>query len=102
MNIVGLDAVVFGVDDVAACAQYLTDYGLQPVDVNADGGRFEALDGTAVVLARASDAALPPAMDTGCLLRKTVMGVFDEAALQAVAEELIKDREVRRLDDGSI
>jgi hypothetical protein len=35
MNIIGPDALVFGVDDVAACAQYLTDYGLAPVDVSA-------------------------------------------------------------------
>ena len=46
MNIIGPDALVFGVDDVAACAQYLTDYGLRPVD----NGRFEALDGTAIVI----------------------------------------------------
>ena len=30
MNITGLEGLVFGVDDVAACAQYLTDYGLRP------------------------------------------------------------------------
>ena len=34
MNIIGPDALVFGVDDVAACAQYLTDYGLKPVGVD--------------------------------------------------------------------
>ena len=39
MNILGPDALVFGVDDVAACTQYLTDYGLKPVG----SGRFEAL-----------------------------------------------------------
>jgi hypothetical protein len=31
MNIIGPDALVFGVDDVAACRQYLIDYGLVPV-----------------------------------------------------------------------
>jgi len=102
MNIVGLDTLVFGVDDIAGCAQFLTDYGLAPVQVTAAGGRFEALDGTAVVIARAEDPALPPALGTGCMLRKTVMGVSDPAALQAIAEELSRDREVRRLADGSI
>jgi len=53
MNIIGPDALVFGVDDVGACAcaQYLTDYGLTPVGVTVDGGRFEALDGTAIIIA---------------------------------------------------
>ncbi len=102
MNIIGPDALVFGVDDVAACAQYLTDYGLTPVDVTADGGRFEALDGTAVVLARRDDRSLPPALATASLLRKTVYGVADAATLEAIARELLRDREVRRLPDGSL
>ncbi|HET6827355.1 MAG TPA: glyoxalase, partial [Ramlibacter sp.] len=60
MNIIGPDALVFGVDAVAASGQYLTDYGLTP----AGNGRFEALDGTAVVIAAAGDPALPPPMGT--------------------------------------
>ena len=61
MNIIGPDALVFGVDDLAACSQYLADYGLK--DVGA--GRFEALDGTAVIVRPKDDASLPPAM-AGC------------------------------------
>lgn len=98
MNIIGPDALVFGVDDVAACAQYLTDYGLEPVG----GGRFEALDGTAVVIAAADDASLPRGMGTASMLRKTVYGCADQATVDAIAAELLKDREVRRLPDGSI
>ena len=102
MNIIGPDALVFGVDDVAACVQYLIDYGLEPVGVSADGGRFEALDGTAVVLARQDDPALPPALGTSSMLRKTVYGVADQQTLDAIAAELRKDREVRKLPDGTI
>jgi len=102
MNIIGPDALVFGVDDVAACAQYLSDYGLAPVDVDSRGGRFEALDGSAIVIAHKDDPALPATMGTASMLRKTVYGVTDEATLGAIAEELGRDREVRRLADGSI
>jgi catechol 2,3-dioxygenase-like lactoylglutathione lyase family enzyme len=102
MNIIGPDALVFGVDDVAACAQYLTDYGLKPVDANQQGGRFEALDGTAIVLAHKDDASLPPALGTASMLRKTIYGVADRQALDAIATELLRDREVRTLADGSI
>lgn len=98
MSIVGLDSLIFGVNDMAACSRYLSDYGLTDVG----GGRFEALDGTAIVIADKSAASLPPAMDTGCQLRKTVMGVINAAALDAITKELGKDREVRRLGDGSI
>lgn len=102
MNIIGLDALIFGVDDVAACTQYLIDYGLDPVGVTAEGGRFEALDGTSVVLAGRAVPALPAPLASGSMLRKTVYGVADQATLEAIAAELGRDREVRRLADGSL
>jgi catechol 2,3-dioxygenase-like lactoylglutathione lyase family enzyme len=56
MNIIGPDALVFGVEDLPACRQYLLDYGLK----DAGNDRFEALDGTAIVLRAKDDATLPP------------------------------------------
>lgn len=94
MNIIGPDALVFGVEDLAGCAQYLIDYGLK----DAGGGRFEALDGTAVILRAKDDPALPPAMGTASLLRETVYGVADTATLDALEAELRRDREVSRRD----
>ena len=98
MNIIGLDALVFGVDDVAATTQYLTDFGLTPVGVSAAGGRFEALDGTALVIARKDDPALPPPMDTATQLRKIVFGVRDEAGCLRAIEE----REIVRSEGPSV
>ena len=96
MNIIGPDALVFGVDDVAACAQYLTDYGLTPVGVTAAGGRFEALDGTCVEIRSQGDPSLPPALGTASMLRETVYGVADAATLDAIEAELARDRAVVR------
>ncbi len=98
MNIIGPDEVVFGVDNVAACTAFLTDYGLKDVG----GGRFEALDGTAVVVRRRDDPSLPPPLPTATMLRKSVYGVADEQTLVDIAAELEKDREVKRLNDGSL
>lgn len=86
--------MVFGVDDVAACRQYLIDYGLK----DAGDGRFEALDGTAVVVRAKDDASLPAALGTASMLRETVYGVADTAALGAIETELRRDREVARRD----
>ncbi|MRW89780.1 glyoxalase [Duganella sp. FT80W] len=102
MNIIGPDALVFGVDDVAACSQYLIDYGLKSVDADANGGRFEALDGTSIVIRHQDDVSLPAPLPTKSMLRKTVYGVADSGTLAAIADELGKDREVRRLADGSL
>jgi catechol 2,3-dioxygenase-like lactoylglutathione lyase family enzyme len=102
MKIIGPDALFFGVDDVAACTQYLTDYGLEGVGVTASGGRFEALDGTSVVIKHKDDITLPPPLGTASMLRKTLYGVEDKATLASIATELGKDRAVRHLPDESI
>ena len=109
MNIIGLEEIVFGVEDIAGCSQYLRDYGLAPVGAGDAGGRFEAADGTAVVLRRADDPALPVPMATvpapfpkvAPMLRETVYGVSDVATLEAIATEM-SDRPVRRGADGSV
>jgi naringenin degradation protein FdeC len=102
MNIIGPDELVFGVEDLDACARYLRDYGLAPVPGGGKAARFEALDGTAVVLSSVSDSALPPPTSAKSFLRETVYGVGDDASIEAIAAELGKDREVTRAADGSI
>ena len=101
MKIIGPDALVFGVDDVDSAVQYLRDYGLRPVGVDSSGGRFEALDGTAVIVRRHDDSSLPAAVRPAPSLRETIYGVADRASLDAIAAELRKDRDIRRDADGS-
>jgi len=102
MNIIGPDALVFGVDDVGACTNYLTAFGLEPVGVNANGGRFEALDGTAIVVRRRDDPTLPAPLDSGTTLRQTVYGVADQSTVDAIGNELARDRQIKRLSDGAV
>src|SRR5437868_6826375 len=101
MNIIGPDELVFGVDDLEGCRQYLLDYGLKPSTTSGLGARFEALDGTAVTVCSADDPNLPPALGPAASLRETIYGVGDDATLKSIAAELGKDREVRRGSDGS-
>jgi catechol 2,3-dioxygenase-like lactoylglutathione lyase family enzyme len=102
MNIIGPDAVAFGVDDVAGCREYLIAYGLSPVDVDETGGMFEALDGTGIIIRRRDDSRLPAPLETANMLRQTIYGVADQATVEAIGEELSRDRQVQRHDDGSI
>lgn len=101
MKIIGPDELVFGVDDIESCTQYLTDYGLRPLDVSENGGRFEALDGTAVVLRRHDDVTLPASLGTQSMLRETIYGVADVSTLAAIREELARDRSTH-LDDSGV
>lgn len=98
MNIIGPDTLVFGVDDVDACEQYLLDYGLESVG----DGKFTALDGTCIIVAHQDDPTLPEPLASGSMLRKTIYGVADQATLDAIAAELCKDRPVRVLENGAL
>jgi len=102
MNIIGPDCLVFGVDNVEACAQYLTDFGLTPVGVDEKGGFFEALDGTGILIRHRDDPSLPPPLPTSTMLRQQIYGVKDAADLDAIEAELSRDRRVTRLADGSL
>ena len=101
MNIIGPDELVFGVEDIDACARYLSDYGLKAARGQGPG-RFEALDGTAIVVKGTEDRGLPPPLPTKSFLRQTVYGVADEQSLLEIAAELQKDRAVEQAADGSI
>ncbi len=98
MKITGLETLVFGVDDVrrGAVSDRLRARARQRL---RDGGRFEALDGTAVVIARRHPRfprrprPAPAAQDRDGRRRPT---------LDAIEAELRRDREVRRRHDGSL
>ncbi|EGF89968.1 glyoxalase/Bleomycin resistance protein/Dioxygenase superfamily protein [Asticcacaulis biprosthecium C19] len=101
-NIVGLEELVFGVEDIKGCTQYLVDYGLTPVVLSEVGGRFEAADGTAVIIWRSDHPMLPEPMTGHPSIRESVYGVDNLATLDAIAAEVGKDRDVRRGADGSV
>ncbi|WLI04533.1 VOC family protein [Pseudomonas sp. FP597] len=101
MNILGLDALVFGVDDIQSCADFLQDYGLNAVQLSESGGRFEALDGTAVVIRHSDDPSLPAGHHgPSPSLRETVYGVRSINDLDAIEDDLGRDREVSRDVNG--
>ncbi|MDO5659323.1 MAG: VOC family protein [Paracoccus sp. (in: a-proteobacteria)] len=102
MQIIGPDFLVFGVDDLAGCAAFLTDFGLTPVDVTDKGGRFEALDGTGIIIRDRNDPSLPAPLPTQSMLRQQIFGVKSAADLDAIEAEISKDRRVTRLADGAI
>lgn len=105
MNILGLDTLVFGVDDLTGSRQYLLDYGLDEVSFDpAVGGTFAALDGTSITIRASADTSLPPlppGAHSPCL-RETIYGVDSEDTLAMLRAELEKDREVTVGADGTV
>jgi len=98
MQITGAEWIVFGVEDMAECKRFCEQYGLNLVKEEPDCIRFEALDGSGLELRHVDDPSLPPAMVPGSTARLTIWGVKDQATLDAVREELSKDRDVTGTD----
>lgn len=98
MNITGPESLLMGVDDLAECRRFLTIYGLRELDFGTKGASFEALDGSGVELRLLGDPSLPPANVGGPTLRASIWGVADQSDLDAIAEELGRDRNVVRQD----
>ncbi|MFV0386060.1 VOC family protein [Paracoccus sp. (in: a-proteobacteria)] len=102
MRIIGPDELVFGVDDLDACRQFLLDFGLAEESWSDAGGTFVALDNTAITIRARDDASLPPQLASGNTLRLTVYGVVDAASIDEIEAELGKDRVVTRDGNGAI
>ncbi|WP_375194292.1 VOC family protein [Sphingobium sp.] len=98
MTITGVDAVLFGVEDVEAAERFLNDWGVSPMGMQDGFVRFQTRDGTQVDVARLDDPRLPPAMQEGSTLRQVIWGVEKAADLDALAERLGDD--AVRTEDG--
>ena len=59
-------------------------------------------DGRAIIVCHKQDPTLPPAMETGTMLRKALYGVVDTATLALIGAEFERDRSVVRSADGSL
>ena len=102
MNITGVESLVYGVEDVASCTRFFTDWGLELSDRGRHGADFLLRDGSTLALRPIGDASLPPAVVQGSTVRDTVWGVEAKDDLQAVAAALSSDRDVSQAADGTL
>ena len=102
MAINGIDAVVYGVDDMAACRRYFSDWGLRRKSSSAGRSVFETRDGSEIVLRPSGAKGLPAPIQAGPTVREIVWGATAKADLDRVARELSKDRSVTEDRDGTL
>jgi catechol 2,3-dioxygenase-like lactoylglutathione lyase family enzyme len=98
MSLQGIDAVVFGVEDLVQTDQFLTDWGLTRGECTAEVLRFTTRDGSEVVARRLDDPALPPAWMPGSTIREVIWGAASQADLDALVARNSDD--LKMGDDG--
>ena len=82
----GIDRITYGVEDIAACRKFFLDWGLKLVREEANGLDFESLNGCELLVRKADDTSLPPAVEPGPTLREVIWGVTSEADLAALSD----------------
>lgn len=100
MNIIGVESLIYGSEDVDAGIRFFQDWGIPLSERNGRGAVFTLPDGTTVVIRPIDDADLPPPAVPGPTVRETIWGVDSRRTLDAVKAALSKDREVTQTSDG--
>ena len=102
MNLLGVEKLVFGVEDLALCKKFWRDFGMTELADDGAHGLYACASKAMVEVRRADDPTLPPAMVEGSTARETVWGADNRDTVERIAEELSKDREVTVDDDGTV
>jgi catechol 2,3-dioxygenase-like lactoylglutathione lyase family enzyme len=102
MAILGIDKLVFGVEDMKAAKKFYTDFGLKQVADKANHARFQTVNRAEIELYPVKAKGLPKAIQSGSTLRELIWGVDSKADLKRIAAELKKDRPVTVDKDGTV
>jgi catechol 2,3-dioxygenase-like lactoylglutathione lyase family enzyme len=102
MNIVGVESLIYGSEDLDAAKRFYTDWGLDLVSDTAAGADFALADGTTVLIRGVDDPSLPPAAVPGSTVRECIWGVDNQATLDAIGADLAKDRAVEADQTGTL
>lgn len=88
MAIIGIERLVYGVEDVAESARFFRDFGLEPLD-DPDGGRFELKNGAQVIVRPLGHPSLPRGgAVVGQGVQEVVWGVDSQASLDALCAKV--------------
>jgi catechol-2,3-dioxygenase len=88
MDVLGIDEITYGANDLPLCKRFFDDWGMTLVEENADKLVYETLNGCRVLVKRSESAELPPAVEPGPTLREVVWGVSGPEVMERFAQRL--------------
>jgi catechol 2,3-dioxygenase-like lactoylglutathione lyase family enzyme len=98
MALCGIDAVVFGVQDMLAAKKFLDDWGVRHVSTASDRLLYKTRDASIVVVRPHDAPDLPPPIESGNTVREVVWGAESEFELE---ETLNRIRHLESFSIGS-
>jgi catechol 2,3-dioxygenase-like lactoylglutathione lyase family enzyme len=88
MALMGIDAVVFGVADLAEARRFLDDWGVSQVSATPDKLVYRTRDGAEVIVQPKDSPDLPPPIEPGNTVREVIWGAADAPALGETLQRL--------------
>ena len=101
MSIIGIEAVTFGVKNIAKSKKFLIDWGLKVQKTGAYGADYACVDGSEVKIRAFNNRNLPSPIQAGSTVREVTWGVEKKKDLKNLAQELSRDRKLKTFKDGS-
>ncbi|MGA2940428.1 MAG: VOC family protein, partial [Xanthobacteraceae bacterium] len=86
MALMGIDAVVFGVGDIAEAKRFLDDWGVTDVSATADKLIYRTRDGAEVIVRPKDASDLPPPIESGNTVREVIWGAANEQELKKTVD----------------
>ncbi|HBF31616.1 VOC family protein [Rhizobium sp.] len=102
MAIVGIESLIFGVDDLALSSKFFDDFGLVRKSSSETYTHYRLDEGSSVILHHIDDPVLPKSVYQGTGVKEVIWGVDTQANLDELVERIAKTQPVVRDDDGTV
>jgi hypothetical protein len=103
MTILGIESLAFRAEDMDVLSRFFDDLGLvRAPGATPDQVRYALAEGSSVVLQKATAANASGTLGNQYGPQELIWGVDDAKSLDAIGNDLAKDRQVARSDDGTL
>ena len=101
MAIIGIDTLLYGVEDLASASRFFDDFGLVRLSANDQETLYRLDEGSTIIVRGIEHASIPVSRYEGFGVKETIWGVDNTESLARLVADLSTDRDVRLGDDGA-
>lgn len=101
MAIIGIDTLLYGVEDLATASRFFDDFGLVRLSSNDQETLYRLDEGSTIIVRGIEHASIPVSRYEGFGVKETIWGVDNAESLARLVADLSTDRDVRLGDDGA-
>ena len=104
MAIIGIESLVYGVEDFPGSVAFFEDFGLPLIKREEAAGyaRFRVAEGASVHIRKLDDPWFLTSEQVGVGVRECIWGVDSEESLDSLVEDLKRDHDLKIEEDGAV